>query len=39
MDESVLSAAGKVTQLDPLPKGLGNGEFFDININFKLDQE
>jgi TonB family protein len=39
MDDSVLTAAGKVMEIDPLPKGLGNGEYFDIKVNFKLDQE
>ena len=39
MDESVLTAATNVKQIDPLPKGLGNGDFFDINVNFKLDQD
>ena len=39
MDDSVLTAAGKVAQIDPLPKGLGNGEFFEIKVNFKLDQD
>ena len=38
MDDSVLAAAQKVLEIDPLPAGLGNGEFFEININFKLDQ-
>ena len=38
MDESVLAAANKVQQIDPLPAGLGNGEFFEIKVNFKLDQ-
>ncbi len=38
MDESVLTAANKVTQIDPVPKGLGNGEYYDIRVNFKLDQ-
>lgn len=37
MDESVLKAAQKVTSVEPLPSGLG-GEFYDVNINFKLDQ-
>jgi protein TonB len=36
MDESVLRAAQKLEQIDPLPKGLGNGEFFDVNVNFKV---
>ena len=38
MDESVLAAAIKVQQIDPLPAGLGDGEFFEIKVNFKLDQ-
>ena len=38
MDESVLAAANKVQQIDPLPAGLGDGEFFEIKVNFKLDQ-
>lgn len=38
MDESVLAAATKVLQVDPLPAGLGNGEFFEVNVEFKLDQ-
>ena len=38
MDESVLRAAEKVVQIDPLPTGLGNGEFFEVNVQFKLDQ-
>jgi TonB family protein len=38
MDESVMAAAQKVLEIDPLPAGLGNGESFEININFKLDQ-
>ena len=36
MDESVMSAVEKVKQIDPLPAGLGNGEFFDLNVNFKV---
>ena len=36
MDESVLTALEKVKQIDPLPAGLGNGEFFEINVNFKV---
>jgi len=38
MDESVLAAAKKVLEIDPLPEGLGNGDYFEINIAFKLDQ-
>ena len=36
MDESVMSAVEKVTQIDPLPAGLGNGEYFDLNVAFKV---
>jgi TonB family protein len=38
VDSSVLEAATKVLMVDPLPAGLGNGEFLDINIAFRLDQ-
>lgn len=37
MDESVMAAARSVTQIDPLPRGLG-GDTYTININFKLNQ-
>jgi TonB family protein len=38
MDESVLSAAREVTQIDALPTGLG-GESYEVNVDFKLDQD
>ena len=38
MDDSVLAAGNKVTQIDPLPKGLGEG-FYEVNINFELSQQ
>lgn len=38
MDESVLRAAEKVNEIDPLPEGLGDGAFYDVNLQFKLDQ-
>jgi TonB family protein len=38
MDQSVMTAAERVTQIDPLPAGLGTGDTFEINIAFKLDQ-
>lgn len=38
MDESVLRAAEKVLEVDPLPTGLSTGDFFDVNVLFKLDQ-
>jgi len=36
MDESVLEAAQKLEHIEALPKGLGNGEFFDLTVNFKV---
>ena len=38
MDQSVMTAAERVQQIDPLPAGLGTGDTFEINIAFKLDQ-
>jgi len=38
MDQSVMTAAERVQQIDPLPAGLGSGDSFEINIAFKLDQ-
>ena len=38
MDESVLAAAAKVAGVDPLPAGISSGDFYEITINFKLDQ-
>ena len=35
MDGSVLEAARQVTQIDPLPKGLGKDEIVEIPIDFK----
>jgi outer membrane biosynthesis protein TonB len=29
----------RVTQVDPLPAGLGNGEHYDVKINFELNSE
>jgi TonB family protein len=37
MDESVMAAAQRVTQIDPLPAGLG-GDYYDVKINFELEQ-
>lgn len=39
MDESVMTAAEKVSQIDALPGGLGNGEYYDVSVDFKLDQQ
>jgi TonB family protein len=37
LDESVRAIAGRVVRVDPLPNGIGNGEFYDVTINFELD--
>lgn len=37
MDESVLAAAKKVLQIDPLPSGLGSAGSYTVNINFELE--
>jgi TonB family protein len=39
VDESVAAVAKQVTQVDPLPKGLGNGAYYEVNINFELNPE
>ncbi|MGI8820935.1 MAG: TonB family protein [Chthoniobacterales bacterium] len=38
VDESVGAVAQRVTQVDPLPSGLG-GAFYEVNINFELKAE
>lgn len=38
VDESVAAVARRVTQVDPVPGGLG-GEHYDVNINFELNTE
>jgi hypothetical protein len=37
MDQSVLDAAKRVLQIDPLPSGLGSGGAYTVNINFELE--
>jgi len=37
MDESVMTAARRVLQIDPLPSGLGAGGAYTVNINFELE--
>lgn len=37
MDESVLAAAKRVSQIDPPPSGLGSGGAYTVNINFELE--
>jgi TonB family protein len=39
IDESVAAIAKRVAQVDPLPAGLGNGEHYDVKINFELNSE
>ena len=39
MDQSVMEAARKVTHVDPLPDGLGNGDAYEVKINFELSQQ
>src|SRR6266404_5173146 len=41
VNESVAAIAKRVTQVDPLPTGLGDGDHYDVKINFELntDQE
>ena len=39
VDESVTAVAKRVTQVDPLPAGLGSGEHYDVKINFELNSE
>ena len=39
VDESVATVAKQVTQVDPLPVGLGNGEHYDVKINFELNSD
>ena len=39
VDESVAALATRVTQVDPLPKGLVSGAYYEVNINFELNPE
>jgi TonB family protein len=39
VDDSITAAAKRVTQVDPLPAGLGNGEHYDVKINFELSAD
>ncbi len=39
VDQSVAAVAKRVTQVDPLPSGLGNGGHYDVNINFELNAD
>jgi hypothetical protein len=37
MDESVERAGRRVSRIDPLPDGLGQGGAYTVRINFELD--
>src|SRR5438874_483976 len=37
VNESVAAIAKRVTEVDPPPAGLGNGDHYDVKINFELD--
>jgi len=39
VDESVAAVAKRVTEVDPLPAGLGGGGHYDVKINFELNSE
>ncbi len=39
VDESVAAVAKRVTKVDPLPPGLGEGGSYDVRIRFELDVE
>jgi TonB family protein len=39
LDESVNAVAKRVTQVDSLPAGLGNGDHYDVKINFELNSD
>ena len=39
IDESVQAVGKKVTRVDALPTGIGNGGHYDVNINFALNSK
>ena len=39
VNESVAAIAKRVTQVDPLPAGLGTSDHYDVKINFELNSE
>jgi outer membrane biosynthesis protein TonB len=39
VNESVAAIGKRVTQVDPLPAGFGNGDHYDVKINFELSPE
>ena len=39
VDDSIMAVAKRVTQVEALPSGLGNGEHYDVKVNFELSSE
>jgi len=39
VNESVSAVAKRITQVDPPPAGLGNGDHYDVKINFELNTD
>ena len=39
VDKSVEAVGKKVTRIDALPAGIGNGGHYDVNINFALNSK
>jgi TonB family protein len=39
VNESVAVVAKRVTEVDPPPAGLGNGNHYDVKINFELNTD
>lgn len=39
LDESVKALQNRVSQVEPLPDGLGKGDHYDVKINFELNSE
>jgi len=39
VDQSVAAVAKRISQVEPLPAGLGNGDHYDVKINFELNSE
>lgn len=39
LDESVKALANRVSEVEPLPDGLGKGDHYDVKINFELNSE
>jgi TonB family protein len=39
LDESVRALAHRVARVEPLPDALGNGDHYDVKINFELNSE